>query len=127
MPPIDRAPPRLVPQELPVPDEALVEAELARIETMEMSDLDGPGFEAEKEEYIQRGLKRALEVDSNEASKRKVSNYLIYPLSSAVRDRSRKARDYLGYVHRSPERVGHARRFQMLPHSGNIIHLEIQS
>jgi DNA helicase INO80 len=58
---------------MPVPDEAQVEAELARIETTEMSDVDGPGFEVDKEEYTQRGRKRALEADDSEASKRKVS------------------------------------------------------
>ncbi|ORY09922.1 SNF2 family N-terminal domain-domain-containing protein [Clohesyomyces aquaticus] len=64
-------PPRLVPREGPAVDEALVEAEIARIETMEMSDMDIPGFEAEKEEYAQRCRKRALEVEHIEANKRK--------------------------------------------------------
>ena len=75
MPPVGSVPPphRLVPRELPIPDEAQVEAELARIETAEMSDLDGPGFEVEKEDYLQRGRKRALELDSSESAKRKVS------------------------------------------------------
>jgi DNA helicase INO80 len=74
MPPVGSAPPvqKLVPREMPLPDEALVEAELARIETMEMSDVD-PGFEAEKEEFLQRARKRALELDNAEQSKRKVS------------------------------------------------------
>ncbi|KAF2474219.1 helicase SWR1 [Lindgomyces ingoldianus] len=64
-------PQQLVPREGPVVDEAQVEAELARIETMEMSDIDGPGFEAEKEEYAQRCRKRASEVEHAEANKRK--------------------------------------------------------
>jgi DNA helicase INO80 len=74
-PPVAIAPPthHALPRELPVPDEAQVESELTRIETLEMSDVDGPGFEADKEEYIQRGRKRALEADDNEGSKRKVS------------------------------------------------------
>lgn len=74
MPPVGSAPPsqKLVPREMPVPDEAQVEAELARIETMEMSDVDGPGFEAEKENYLQRCRKRALDVENSETSKRKV-------------------------------------------------------
>ncbi|KAF2263917.1 helicase SWR1 [Lojkania enalia] len=73
MPPIGGVPPlqRLVPRELPQVDESQVEAELARIETMEMSDVDGPGFEADKEEYLQRCRKRALDVENAEASKRK--------------------------------------------------------
>jgi DNA helicase INO80 len=74
MPPVTSAqPPKPVPRELPVADEALVEIELTRIETMEMSDVDGPGFELEKEEYIQNSRKRALELDTAESSKRKVS------------------------------------------------------
>jgi DNA helicase INO80 len=73
MPPVTSVqPPKPVPRELPVADEALVETELARIETMEMSDVDGPGFELEKGEYIQNSRKRALELDTAESSKRKV-------------------------------------------------------
>ncbi|KAF2199308.1 helicase SWR1 [Delitschia confertaspora ATCC 74209] len=64
-------PQRLVPRQVPLPDEGAVEAELARIETMEMSDIEGPGFEPDKEEYLQRGRKRSLEIESNEAMKRK--------------------------------------------------------
>lgn len=73
--PVSLAPPthHTLPRELPVPDEAQVENELTRIETMEMSDVDGPGFEADKEEYLQRGRKRSLQANENEASKRKVS------------------------------------------------------
>jgi len=87
VPPVTLAPPthRVLPRELPVPDEADVEVQLARIETMEMSDVDGPGFEADKEEYIQRGRKRALEADDSEAGKRKVSLHkrrdIITPLT----------------------------------------------
>ncbi|KAF2181790.1 helicase SWR1 [Zopfia rhizophila CBS 207.26] len=62
---------RLVSREIPVPDEAQVEAELARIETMEMSDIESPGFEEEKEEYSQRGRKRSMEVENAEMIKRK--------------------------------------------------------
>lgn len=73
MPPVHPAPPpQSVVREIPVVDEAQVEAELARIETMEMSDADLPGFEAEKADYSQRGLKRALEIETNEVDKRKV-------------------------------------------------------
>jgi DNA helicase INO80 len=67
------APPaQAVPHEIPVPDEALVEAELVRIETLEMGDLDDLGFEVEKEEYLQRSRKRALDIEASEAEKRKV-------------------------------------------------------
>jgi DNA helicase INO80 len=62
---------RLVAKEIPVPDESAVEAELARIETAEMSDVEGPGFEQEKAEYLQRGQKRAIELETAEVSKRK--------------------------------------------------------
>lgn len=63
---------RLMVKEIPVPDESAVEAELARIETAEMSDIEGPGFEQEKKEYLQRGKKRGLEIEAAEVSKRKV-------------------------------------------------------
>ena len=74
MPPVASAPRPSHPptRDIPVPDEAQVEAELARIETMEMSDADGPGFEVQKREYVELGQKRALEVEAAEASKRKV-------------------------------------------------------
>jgi DNA helicase INO80 len=74
MPPVGTvAPPaQAVPHEIPVPDEALVEAELVRIETLEMGDLDDLGFEVEKEEYLQRSRKRALDIEASEAEKRKV-------------------------------------------------------
>ncbi|KAF2012563.1 hypothetical protein BU24DRAFT_254385 [Aaosphaeria arxii CBS 175.79] len=73
MPPVGSfAPPRKsAPREIPVPDEAQVEVELARIETMEMSDGDGPGFEVEKEEYKESNRKRAMEVEAVESGKRK--------------------------------------------------------
>lgn len=76
MPPVGSAPPpaRLVPRELPAPDEAAVEAALAHIETNEMKDLDTTGteYEREREEYASRTQKRALEVTAAEDSKRKV-------------------------------------------------------
>ncbi|KAF2004418.1 helicase SWR1 [Amniculicola lignicola CBS 123094] len=75
MAPVNPAPPvaphTIVPGAMPEPDQAQVEAELARIETMEMSDVDGPGFEAGKEEHIQRSKKRAMEVEEAESGKRK--------------------------------------------------------
>lgn len=58
-------------REVPIPDETAVEAEIARIDTMEMSDVEGPGFEEEKAEYILRGKKRSLEIESAEIVKRK--------------------------------------------------------
>jgi DNA helicase INO80 len=57
---------------IPIPDEKDVENEVARIETTEMSDVDIPGFEEERHEYIQRGKKRYLEVEAAELEKRKV-------------------------------------------------------
>lgn len=91
MPPVTSAqPPRLVPRDIPVPDEAQVETELARIETMEMSDVDGPGFEHEKEEYIQNSRKRALEVDTAESSKRKVSLYALFMRSTTSNTQQRR-------------------------------------
>ncbi|KAF2638995.1 hypothetical protein P280DRAFT_470990 [Massarina eburnea CBS 473.64] len=72
MPPVGSAPPpHIVPQELPMPDEAMVEAALAHIETSEMNDIDGTGFEQEKEEYLLQSRKRLLEVENMEVAKRK--------------------------------------------------------
>ncbi|KAF2738528.1 hypothetical protein EJ04DRAFT_428494 [Polyplosphaeria fusca] len=72
MPPTGAAPlQHLIPRELPQVDEAQVEIELARIETAEMNDVDGSGFEAEKDEYLQRCRKRVLDVDTAESDKRK--------------------------------------------------------
>jgi hypothetical protein len=55
-----------------VPDEEEVKAELARINEMELSDLDDTGFESQREEYAQRNAKRTLEVDGTEVIRRKV-------------------------------------------------------
>jgi DNA helicase INO80 len=60
-------------RELPVPDEAEIEAALAHIETKQMSDLDASGAPFEQDEWSQRTLKRGLEVISGETAKRKVS------------------------------------------------------
>jgi DNA helicase INO80 len=63
------------PRELPVPDEADVEAALAHIETKQMSDIDATGAPFEHEEWRQRSLKRGLEVISGETTKRKVCRH----------------------------------------------------
>jgi DNA helicase INO80 len=60
------------PRELPLPDEAEVQAALAHIETTQMNDLDPAGIPHEREMYIQRSRKRALDVASTEDNKRKV-------------------------------------------------------
>ncbi|PVI07533.1 hypothetical protein DM02DRAFT_608629 [Periconia macrospinosa] len=62
---------RTASRELPVPDEAEVEAELARIETGEMNDIGESGYEREREAYLEQGRKRARDVETTEASKRK--------------------------------------------------------
>jgi DNA helicase INO80 len=59
------------PRELPVPDEAEVEAALAHIETKQMNDLDGAGAPLEHDEWRERSQKRGLEVISGETNKRK--------------------------------------------------------
>jgi DNA helicase INO80 len=59
------------PRELPVPDEAEIEAALAHIETKQMGDLDGSA-PFEHDEWRQRNLKRGSEVVSGETTKRKV-------------------------------------------------------
>ncbi|CAI6333369.1 unnamed protein product [Periconia digitata] len=67
------APPSYHPtsRELPVPDAADVQAEMARIETSEMNDIGDSGFEREKEEYLAHRRKRELDVNEMECSKRK--------------------------------------------------------
>jgi DNA helicase INO80 len=60
------------PRELPVPDEAEIEAALAHIETKQMNDLDTSVAPFEHDEWKQRSLKRGLEVISGETTKRKV-------------------------------------------------------
>ncbi|OCK98141.1 uncharacterized protein K441DRAFT_685116 [Cenococcum geophilum 1.58] len=63
--------PSHIPRDIPVPDESAVEAEIARIETMDLSDIEGPEFEEERQEYIKRCKKRSLEVETAESVKRK--------------------------------------------------------
>ncbi|EMD67739.1 hypothetical protein COCSADRAFT_168915 [Bipolaris sorokiniana ND90Pr] len=58
-------------RELPPPDEADVEAQLAHIETTQMGDMDILINSREEAEYRQRCQKRILEVSATEASKRK--------------------------------------------------------
>ncbi|KAF1839073.1 helicase SWR1 [Decorospora gaudefroyi] len=58
-------------RELPVPDEADIEAALAHIETKQMNELDESGTPHELQDYKQRSQKRGLEVAATEASKRK--------------------------------------------------------
>ena len=57
---------------LPVVHEHIVEAELAHIEAMDTSDVDGASFEADKHEHMQRSRKRAADIDQAEKAKRKV-------------------------------------------------------
>jgi DNA helicase INO80 len=64
--------PSVAPRELPVPDEAEIEAALAHIETKQMSDLDPLGAPFEQDEWRQRSHKRGLEVINGETAKRKV-------------------------------------------------------
>ena len=59
------------PRELPVPDEAEIEAALAHIETKQMNDLDTAANPMEHEEWKQRSSKRSLDVTDAETTKRK--------------------------------------------------------
>lgn len=59
-------------QDIPLPNERDVELECAKIETMEFSDVESPGFEKEKEEFLERGRKRILDIELAESLKRKV-------------------------------------------------------
>ncbi|KAJ4367070.1 putative DNA helicase ino80 [Neocucurbitaria cava] len=73
MPPVSSLQPALqfTTREIPVPDEAEVEAALAHIETKQMTEVEEPGNPQEHEEYKQRNQKRALEVANADNSKRK--------------------------------------------------------
>jgi DNA helicase INO80 len=65
--------PRLIlPLPKPRPDEKDIEAELAKIESADHSDLDIPGQELWKAEYARRGAKRGRDVGNTEIAKRKV-------------------------------------------------------
>ena len=63
----------------------LVKMELAKIDAMELSDLDSPEFVAAKESYIQSSKKRQLDVENAELPKRKVS---LRPTTISVNDSS---------------------------------------
>ena len=73
MPSVGSAPPpqQYAARELPLPDEADVQAALAHIETTQMNELDAGGALRERELYVQGSKKRALEVEAAEDSKRK--------------------------------------------------------
>ena len=73
MPPVGSLQPPLqfASRELPMLDEAEIEAALAHIETRQMSDLDEQGSSHERLEYLQRNQKRILEVTGSESGKRK--------------------------------------------------------
>ncbi len=49
-----------------------VDAEVAKIEAMELSDVEGPGFAEAKAEWAERSKRRMVEIDSRERQKRKV-------------------------------------------------------
>lgn len=51
-----------------------VQLALNRINNMDLSDVEGPGFEEEKEKYRKRTAKRVLDVQDAEQSRRKVCN-----------------------------------------------------
>ena len=53
-------------------DERVVASELAKIDDMDLSDVEAPGFESEKREYFRRGLKRQAQLVVAETDKRKV-------------------------------------------------------
>jgi DNA helicase INO80 len=60
------------PRELPVPDEAEIEAALVHIETKQMSEVDTAVASFEHDEWTERSRKRGLEVINGEVAKRKV-------------------------------------------------------
>ena len=50
---------------------------MAEIDAMDLSDVDLPGFSREREDFRQKGMKRALEIERVEAGKRKVCRCAI--------------------------------------------------
>ncbi|KAF3046175.1 putative DNA helicase ino80 [Didymella keratinophila] len=73
MPPVSSAlpPHQYAARELPLPDEAEIQAALANIETTQMTELDPSAAPHEREAYLQNSKKRALEVETAEETKRK--------------------------------------------------------
>lgn len=72
MPPVGSAPPQqYAARELPLPDEAEVQAALAHIETTQMNELDASVAPHERELYLHTSKKRALDVATTEETKRK--------------------------------------------------------
>ena len=73
MPPVESvsAPQQYAARELPLPDEAEVQAALAHIETTQMNELNASGASRERDEYALNSKKRALDVATAEDSKRK--------------------------------------------------------
>ena len=45
---------------------------------MDLSDIESPEWIVAKQEHVQRGQKRALEVEDTEATKRKVSYFSMH-------------------------------------------------
>jgi chromatin-remodeling ATPase INO80 len=60
--------------EIPQPDDDEVNAEIAKIDNMQLSEVEGPAWESAKDDYKQRSLKRALVLRDEEDRKRKVSH-----------------------------------------------------
>ena len=54
------------------PSEKSIEAELRKIEAMDLSDIEAPGFEFAKANWLGRSRKRCNEVEEKENYKRKV-------------------------------------------------------
>lgn len=55
-------------------ENARVQKELARIDAMELSDIENPEWELAKQDFIRASKKRLLEVAQAEGNKRKVSH-----------------------------------------------------
>ena len=54
-----------------------VKAEMAKIDAMDLSDLESPEYEAAKYIFVQSRTKRQLDVEAAEVPKRKVSSRSI--------------------------------------------------
>ena len=53
-----------------------IEAEMAKIEAMDLSDVESPGHEQARNTFIKLKLKRQVDIEDSESVKRKVSLYI---------------------------------------------------
>lgn len=52
---------------------------MEKIDAMDKSDVEAPGFEDELARYVMKGKKRAINTEKYESRKRKVWKFLLHP------------------------------------------------